>query len=273
MLRVRSPDHLRDEVRRRYGQIAASEGTGCCGPSCCDPVSSGLYGDEVSDVPQSARAVSLGCANPHTAAGLQTGEHVLDLGSGAGLDALVSARAVGPHGLVYGLDMTDEMLALAERNRAEADAQNVRFLKGYIEEVPLPADSVDVVISNCVINLSGDKARVLSEAFRVLRPGGRLAVADVVTEGPLPEAIGRDLLAAVGCVAGALERDEYLRLLAEAGFEDPTVEPFRRYRLEHVQGLVSPEAFEQLAPAEREGLEGRVMGAVVRATKPGTART
>lgn len=265
----RTQEELREFVRERYAGFALdAAGGGCCGDGCADPVTRGLYGDEVEGAPRSAVEASLGCANPHTAARLQPGERVLDLGSGAGLDVLVSARAVGPEGFVYGLDMTDEMLALAEQNRKEAGAENVRFLRGFIEDVPLPDASVDVVISNCVINLSGDKARVLREAFRVLRPGGRLAVADVVTEGPLPTAVQSDLLAAVGCVAGALETSEYVRLLEEAGFEDASVEPFRRYRFDDLSGMLEQGTRAALAQADREALDGQVMGAVVRARKP-----
>jgi ubiquinone/menaquinone biosynthesis C-methylase UbiE len=255
----------RDLVRERYAQAAVAPG-GCCH----DPITASLYTAELEGLPQAAVEKSLGCANPHLLARLQPGEHVLDLGSGAGLDVLISARRVGPEGFAYGLDMTDEMLEAAERNRAEAGLENVRFLKGFIEDVPLPDGSVDVVLSNCVINLSTDKPRVLREAFRVLRPGGRLAVADVVTDGPLPTAVAADLLGAIGCVSGALEVREYVRLLELAGFERASVEPFRRYSWSDVEPLLSPSTADSVGEAERAALEGRVMGALVQAFKPGS---
>ncbi len=226
-----SPDDIREAVRTRYA-AAATSATSCCGTSANDAsvISSELYTvDEIGELPTAAVLASLGCGNPTALAELRPGETVLDLGSGGGIDVLLSARRVGPTGFAYGLDMTDEMLALAEKNRAEQGATNVRFLKGHIEDVPLPDQMVDVVISNCVINLSADKARVLREAFRVLKPGGRFAVSDVVVQGELPEDVRQDMEAWVGCVAGALEEGEYRRVLAEAGFEDVDIEVTRVY--------------------------------------------
>ncbi|MCG3133232.1 MAG: Arsenite methyltransferase [Planctomycetes bacterium] len=232
-------DTIRSEVRSRYGAFAkaaaAGADSGCCGsgPSCgpgfgADPITRDLYGaGEAGAVPPDALAASLGCGNPTALAELRAGETVLDLGSGGGIDVLLSAKRVGPAGFAYGLDMTDEMLALAERNRAAAGAANVKFLKGHIEQIPLPDGSVDVIVSNCVINLSPDKARVLREAFRVLRPGGRLAVSDVVVQGEFPANLRKDAESWAGCVAGALEEGEYRRLLAEAGFVDVDVEVTR----------------------------------------------
>ena len=226
---------LHEVVRAKYSQAAVraqTGGGGCCGGTAtsADPISGNLYSaQEIGDLPSAALAASLGCGNPTALAELRPGEVVLDLGSGGGIDVLLSARRVGPTGFAYGLDMTDEMLALAERNRAEAGATNVQFLKGQIEEIPLPDATVDVVISNCVINLAADKGRVLREAFRVLKPGGRFAVSDVVTQGELPADLRRDLEAWVGCVAGALEEREYRRLLADAGFADVDLEVTRVY--------------------------------------------
>lgn len=232
-------DAVRETVRARYAEQAlrVSNASGsCCAPSCCggtasaDPMTGNLYSqDETAVLPLQALQASLGCGNPTALAELRPGETVLDLGSGGGIDVLLSARRVGPAGLAYGLDMTDEMLALAEQNKAAAGAENVRFLKGQIEAIPLPDQSVDVVISNCVINLAADKGQVLREAFRVLRPGGRFAVSDVVARGELPDDLRRDLEAWVGCVAGALEEREYRRLLGEAGFTEVDVEVTRVY--------------------------------------------
>src|SRR5262245_47255983 len=229
-------DDVRETVREKYAErardVAASSGSGC-GPACCrtdsfDPVTSNLYAsDEIAFLPGAAVQASLGCGNPTALAQLNPGETVLDLGSGGGIDVLLSAKRVGPTGFAYGLDMTDEMLALAERNKAEAGAENVRFLKGHIEDIPLPDRTVDVVISNCVINLSADKGRVLGEAFRVLKPGGRFAVSDVVAQGELPADLRTNMEAWVGCVAGALEEREYRRLLAAAGFGDVEVQVTR----------------------------------------------
>ena len=246
----------------------------CCAPSCCggeakDPVSRGLYSAiEAGELPETALLASLGCGNPTALADLRPGETVLDLGSGGGIDVLLSARRVGPTGFVYGLDMTDEMLALAERNRIEAGAANVRFLRGRIEAIPLPDASVDVILSNCVVNLSGDKPAVLNEAFRVLKPGGRLAISDVIIEGTLPDAIRRDMEAYFGCVVGALEKGEYLSLLSAAGFQAVEIEATRRYTFADLQRTAASTAVSRLRPEEREALDGRVFGGFVRAVKP-----
>src|SRR2546425_8402636 len=247
-------DELKAVVRDKYGK-AALKVTGGAGASCCDataraadPITSNIYGcGETAELPTEAVAASLGCGNPTALAQLDPGEVVLDLGSGGGIDVLLSARRVGPTGKAYGLDMTDEMLALARENQRKAGVANVEFLKGEIEHIPLPDGSVDVIISNCVINLSADKRRVLREAFRVLKPGGRFAVSDVVVRGAVPAAVRRSIELWVGCVAGALEEAEYQRLLAEAGFDGIGVEPTRIY-----QG---------------EGAD-QIMGAFVRARKP-----
>jgi len=246
-------DEIKQAVKQKYGQAAlrvVSGGRGSCGEtgSCgCDPVSSSLYdAAETARLPEGAVLASLGCGNPTALAELHEGDVVLDLGSGGGIDVLLSARRVGPTGKAYGLDMTDEMLALARENQRKAGVANVEFLKGEIEDVPLPDASVDVIISNCVINLSADKRRVFGEAFRVLKPGGRFAVSDVVVRGEVPDAVRRSMELWVGCVAGALEEADYRRLLAEAGFEGIGVEPTRIY----------------------EVAEGRIMGAFVRARKP-----
>ncbi|MDF3016279.1 MAG: arsM [Thermomicrobiales bacterium] len=234
-----APEDLRETVRAKYAAQArrVTEASGsCCEPSCCggtaaaDPITGNLYAkDEVAGVPEDALQASLGCGNPTALAELKPGETVLDLGSGGGIDVLLSARRVGPTGFAYGLDMTDEMLALAEQNKMAAGAENVQFLKGHIEEIPLPDASVDVVISNCVINLAADKGRVLREAYRVLKPGGRFAVSDVVAQGALPADLRADMEAWVGCVAGALEEQEYRHLLTDAGFSDVEVEVTRVY--------------------------------------------
>jgi SAM-dependent methyltransferase len=276
---------VREIVRQKYGEAALTvlngEGAACCGGStgggatCCgagsgDAITGGLYdAAEAAQIPEAALLASLGCGNPTALASLAPGEIVLDLGSGGGIDVLLSARRVGPTGFAYGLDMTDEMLALAERNRAEAGAENVRFLKGHIESIPLPDESVDVIISNCVINLSADKDAVLREALRVLKPGGRFAVSDVVVEGDLPEAVRRDMEAYVGCVAGALEREDYLRRLAAAGFVDASIEPTRRYTFADLDGTTCCSSEVAALPAdEKAALDGRIMGAFIRATKP-----
>jgi SAM-dependent methyltransferase len=276
-------------VRERYGAAAQRVlervetgkvgGTSCCGPvsSCCgsaafdgtvDPITANLYVAGETDVlPEAAVRASLGCGNPTALADLRPGETVLDLGSGGGIDVLLSARRVGPTGKVYGLDMTDEMLALARRNAAEAGVTNVEFLRGRIEEVPLPSDSVDVVISNCVINLSGDKRRVLMEAFRVLKPGGRFAVSDVVVQGELPADVKRSMELWVGCVAGALSDAEFIALLHEAGFTDASVELTRTYDAADARAFLVDTGLD----AERIATQvaGRVGAAFVRATKPG----
>jgi SAM-dependent methyltransferase len=268
-------DQLRETVRNKYAQAAlrvVGGDSGCCGGSAgCggDPITSNHYGDsDAAAIPADALKASLGCGNPTALAELKLGEVVLDLGSGGGIDVLLSARRVGPAGFVYGLDMTDEMLALAEKNRTDSGLENVKFLKGHIEEIPLPDNSVDVIISNCVINLSGDKDRVLCEAFRVLKPGGRFAVSDVVVEGEMPAALRRDIEAFVGCVSGALEKDEYIRKLERAGFSDITIQPTRRYTLKDAEasGCCLPSA-ELLTPQEKSDLDGRVMSAFVRGVK------
>jgi arsenite methyltransferase len=225
---------IRTEVRRKYGEIAKAvhAGGGCCGPSCCspsDPISGSLYGEETRDLPHEAVEASLGCGNPTALADLRPGQVVLDLGSGGGIDVLLSAKRVGSAGKVYGLDMTDEMLALARENQRRAGADNVEFLKGDIEAIPLPADSVDVVISNCVINLAPDKSAVLLEAYRVLKPGGRFAVSDIVARGTLSPDLRRNMELWTGCIAGALEETEYRQRLADAGFVDISIEPWRIY--------------------------------------------
>ena len=242
-----SGDDIKQTVREKYGDAAlrvlAGEGSGCC----CDAITANLYdATQMTGLPEQAVLASLGCGNPTALAELRAGETVLDLGSGGGIDVLLSARRIGPTGKAYGLDMTDEMLALARDNQRKAELENVEFLKGDIERIPLPDASVNVIISNCVINLAADKRKVLAEAFRVLKPGGRFAVSDVVVRGELPAALRRSMELWVGCVAGALTEAEYQRLLAQAGFEEIGVEPTRIY----------------------EAAEGRVMGAFVRARKP-----
>ena len=276
-------EDVREIVRQKYGQTAlkiASGDTegGCCGSdaACCgssagkDPITSDLYSDkEASEIPETAILASLGCGNPTALAQLNEGETVLDLGSGGGIDVLLSARRVGKTGFAYGLDMTDEMLALAEKNLAESGAENVKFLKGHIEDVPLPDESVDVIISNCVINLSVDKDQVLREAFRVLKPGGRCAVSDVVTEGAIPDSIRKDMEAYVGCVAGALDVEDYKSKLAAAGFEEIGIEPTRRYDFDNLAtNTVRKEAVESLTVGERKALDGNILSAFIRARKP-----
>jgi SAM-dependent methyltransferase len=274
-------------VREKYGAAARrvldGEGvpasccveTGCCSGAAtpsCDAITSNLYASGETDVlPSAAVLASLGCGNPTALAELAPGEVVLDLGSGGGIDVLLSARRVGPTGKAYGLDMTDEMLDLARRNAAEAGVANVEFLKGQIEAIPLPDASVDVIISNCVINLSGDKRRVLAEAFRVLKPGGRFAVSDVVVRGDVPAAVRRSMELWVGCVAGALEEGEFKALLAEAGFEDADVEPTRVYRSEDARAFLAEGGLDVDANIDR--IDGRFMAAFVRATKPRAAAT
>jgi SAM-dependent methyltransferase len=269
---------VREIVRERYGQAAlrvmqGQEKASCCGTggSCgsTDPITRDLY-DAVTTatLPEAAVLASLGCGNPTALAELKEGDVVLDLGSGGGIDVLLSAKRVGPTGKAYGLDMTDEMLALARRNAAEVGAANVEFLKGYIEEIPLPDDSVDVIISNCVINLSADKRTVLKEAFRVLKPGGRFAVSDVVVRGDVPPEVRRSMELWVGCVAGALEASEFERLLEAVGFENPSVEPTRIYRVEDARSFLEEAGLD--VDAFAEAVDGRIMAAFVRATKPAT---
>jgi SAM-dependent methyltransferase len=267
---------LKTTIQQKYGEAATRAATGqpkagCCGPSCgCgDPITSDLYASgETAGLPREALDASLGCGNPTALIELHEGETVLDLGSGGGIDVLLSARRVGPTGKVYGLDMTDEMLALARENQRRAGAGNVEFLKGEIERIPLPDSSVDVIISNCVINLSADKGRVLREAFRVLKPGGRFAVSDVVVRGEVPADIRRSVELWVGCVAGALDESEYGRLLADAGFEDVEVEPWRVYQVEDAREFLGATGIDvdAMAPV----VDGKFASAFVRATKPRT---
>jgi len=247
---------IKDAVKAKYAEAALKAQSGGCG---CDPVTENLYTDsEKAALPEGAVLASLGCGNPTALADLRAGETVLDLGSGGGIDVLLSAKRVGPTGKAYGLDMTDEMLALARENQAKAGATNVEFLKGEIENIPLPPQAVDVIISNCVINLSADKARVLKEAHRVLRPGGRFAVSDVICRGEIPDVVRHSMELWVGCVAGALAEGEYRRLLEEAGFADIDIEPTRVYEFKDA-GIDDVLARE---------VTGRVMGAFIRARKP-----
>jgi arsenite methyltransferase len=266
-----SVTNVQDAVREKYAEIARSVGQGgCCGPGSCgcgDPITSNLYPDaETANLPAAAVAASLGCGNPTALIELQPGQTVLDLGSGGGIDVLISARRVGPTGKVYGLDMTDEMLALARENQRKAGVTNVEFLKGTIEAIPLPDQSVDVIISNCVINLSVDKDAVLREAFRVLKPGGRFAVSDVVIRGEVPAEVRRSMELWVGCVAGALRDDEYASKLEAAGFEAVDVEPWRVYQLEDARGFLAESGIDvdRLAPQ----VDGKVASAFIRARRP-----
>ncbi len=257
---------VKEAVRDKYGQAARRVGEGCCGTKVgTGPVSANLYSDAESlAVPEAAVAASLGCGNPTALAELKPGETVLDLGSGGGIDVLLSARRVGPTGKAYGLDMTDEMLALARDNQRKAGVDNVEFLKGEIEAIPLPDNSVDVI--NCVINLSGDKDAVLREAFRVLKLGGRFAVSDVVTRGAVPEALRRDMLLWVGCIAGALDEDDYRARLSAAGFQAITVEPTRVYRVEDAREFLTGKGIDVNAIAA--SVDGKFMSAFIRASKP-----
>ena len=263
---------IRELVRDRYAAAArAVTGAGCCGAGAAaaavDPITSNLYSDsEKSALPEKAVLASLGCGNPTALAELKEGETVLDLGSGGGVDVLLSARRVGPTGKAYGLDMTDEMLALARENQQKAGAENVEFLKGEIEAIPLPDNSVDVIISNCVINLSADKDRVLSEAFRVLKPGGRFAISDIVTRGAIPETQRRDMMLWVGCVAGALDENDYRAKLAAAGFESIGVEPTRVYKVNDARAFLADKGFH--ANVVSPELDGKFMSAFIRARKP-----
>jgi arsenite methyltransferase len=274
-----STENVKEIVKEKYGNAAlrVTSGTGnsCCGQDrpgldgSCDPITSNLYdAAQEGEVPDTAIKASLGCGNPTALAELKPGEIVLDLGSGGGIDVLLSARRVGPTGKAFGLDMTDEMLALAEENKAKSGLTNVEFLKGEIESVPLPDNSVDVIISNCVINLSGDKDRVLSEAFRVLRPGGRFAVSDVIVRGHVPDAIKKNMELWVGCVAGALSDDEYVGKLAGAGFENVAIEPTRVYSIEDARGFLAGRGL-NVDTLMRE-VEGKFISAFVRASKPAT---
>ena len=271
---------LRETVRDKYGEaalrVAAGQGSSCCGGAAfngsSDPITSGLYADsEAALVPEQAVLASLGCGNPTALAELRPGDVVLDLGSGGGIDVLLSARRVGPTGKAYGLDMTDEMLALARRNQQESGVGNAEFLRGEIENIPLPDASVDVIISNCVINLSVDKRRVLAEAFRVLKPGGRFAVSDIVVRGEVPPEVRRSMELWIGCVAGALEEEEFRALLRETGFENADIEPTRVYRPEDAREFLRGSSLDpdRIAPS----IEGRLMAAFVRARKPATTAT
>jgi SAM-dependent methyltransferase len=268
------PD-IQQTVREKYGSIAtavanAPTNTGCCGPTSCgcgDPITSNLYSDaETTGLPANAVAASLGCGNPTALIALQAGQTVLDLGSGRGIDVLLSAKRVGPTGKVYGVDMTDEMLALARENQRNAGATNVEFLKGTIEAIPLPANSVDVIISNCVINLSSDKDAVLREAFRVLKPGGLFAVSDVVVRGEVPADIRRSVELWVGCIAGALDEHDYAAKLRAAGFSDVEVEPWRIYDVENARAFLTEQGIDidRLGPQ----VDGKFASAFVRARKP-----
>ncbi|HYR83069.1 MAG TPA: arsenite methyltransferase [Terriglobia bacterium] len=270
-----STTNIKEVVKEKYGEAALrviTGGSSCCGAtaSCggeADPITTGLYNDaQANQVPEEALKASLGCGNPTALATLNPGETVLDLGSGGGIDVLLSARRVGPAGKAYGLDMTDEMLALARENQKKAGVQNVEFLKGEIENIPLGDNSVDVIISNCVINLSADKDRVLQEAFRVLKPGGRFAVSDVVTRGPMPSEIRERVLLWVGCIAGALEENEYRSKLTAAGFESVNVEPTRVYRIDDARAFLSGQGIDVDAIAPQ--IDGKFMSAFIRATKP-----
>ncbi|HET7618593.1 MAG TPA: arsenite methyltransferase [Vicinamibacterales bacterium] len=270
---------IQQAVRDKYGAIARSvaqsseTGTGCCGPAACgcgDPITSNLYSDaETGTLPADAVAASLGCGNPTALIALEPGQTVLDLGSGGGIDVLLSAQRVGPSGKAYGLDMTDEMLALARENQRKAGVTNVEFLKGTIESIPLPDRSVDVIISNCVINLSSDKDAVLREAFRVLKPGGRFAVSDVVVRGEVPADVRHSMELWIGCIAGALEEADYAARLRAAGFVDVDVEPWRIYALEDARAFLVESGLhvDRLAPA----VEGKFASAFVRARKPEAA--
>jgi arsenite methyltransferase len=265
LLQVRSfmSNDLKDIVKEKYGRIASG---GCCGTDG-DPITSSLYdSSQIREIPESALNASLGCGNPTALATLNPGETVLDLGSGGGIDVLLSAQRVGPAGKAYGLDMTDEMLALARENQKKAGVENVEFLKGEIENIPLPDNSVDVVISNCVINLSTNKDKVLQEAFRVLKPGGRFAVSDVVTRGEVPREIRECVLLWIGCIAGALEEKDYRSKLAAAGFENIGIEPTRIYQANDARTFLSGHGLNVDAVAPQ--IDGRFMSAFIRGTKP-----
>src|ERR1700691_2486856 len=269
-----STTDIKEVVKEKYGQAALRVKAGdssCCGAAassgCCDPITSNLYdATQAGQIPEEAMLASLGCGNPTALAKLNQGEIVLDLGSGGGIDVLLSAKRVGPTGKAYGLDMTDEMLALANENKRKAGVENVEFLKGEIEHIPLPDSSVDVVISNCVINLSSDKDKVLREALRVLKPGGRFAVSDVVTRGEIPDEVRKSVLLWVGCVAGALEESDYRDKLQQAGFETIEIEPTRIYRIEDAREFLSGQNIDVDAIAPQ--VDGKFMSAFVRAVKP-----
>ena len=266
---------IKEVVKQKYGEAAlrvTSGGSSCCGANpasgCADPITSNLYDlSQTGQIPEEALLASLGCGNPTALAQLKPGEIVLDLGSGGGIDVLLSARRVGPTGKAYGLDMTDEMLALANQNKRKAGLENVEFLKGEIEKIPLPDNSVDVIISNCVINLSADKNKVLRESFRVLKPGGRFAVSDVVTRGEILPEVRQSVLAWVGCIAGALKENEYRAKLTAAGFGQIEIEPTRIYRAEDAREFLSGQGIDAEAIAPQ--VDGRFMSAFIRAVKPG----
>ena len=274
---MESTTNVQEQVKEKYGSAAravAQSGSvqACCDPGlrCCDPITTNLYSaDQTGVIPEKAVLASLGCGNPTALIDLQAGETVLDLGSGGGIDVLLSAKRVGPTGKAYGLDMTDDMLALARENQKQAGVTNVEFLKGEIENIPLPDNSVDVIISNCVINLSADKDRVLREAFRVLKPGGRFAVSDVVVRGSVPEAVRKSMLLWVGCIAGALEESEYIAKLTGAGFEDATVEPTRVYSVEDARQFLTEAGVDVDAIAPQ--VNDKFFGAFIRANKPKAA--
>jgi len=275
-----STTDIKEVVKEKYGQAALRVKTGgnsCCGAApasglSCDPITSNLYdASQGKEVPEEAMLASLGCGNPTALAQLNPGEVVLDLGSGGGIDVLLSARRVEPTGKAYGLDMTDEMLALANENKRKAGAENIEFLRGEIENIPLPDNSVDVIISNCVINLSADKDRVLREAFRVLKPGGRLAVSDVVTRGAIPNEIRQKVLLWVGCIAGALDETDYRSKLKGAGFEQVEVEPTRVYKVDDAREFLSPAGIDVEAIASQ--VDEKFMSAFVRAVKPANTST
>ena len=262
---------VRDHYAAAAVRATTTGVTSCCGDDCCggqsaDPISADLYDpQQVADLPSDAVLASLGCGNPTALAELNPGDVVLDLGSGGGIDVLLSAQRVGPTGRAYGLDMTDEMLALANRNKAQAGATNVEFLKGTIEDMPLPDATIDVIISNCVVNLAADKGQVLREAFRVLKPGGRFAVSDIVVRGDMPAAVRESMEAWAGCLAGALEEQEFLHLLAQAGFVDASVEPTRVYTADDARSVLS-EDLAALATADLA--DGAFASAFIRARKP-----
>jgi arsenite methyltransferase len=271
---------LKEVVKQKYAEAAVRAATGgassCCGASpsssCADPITSNLYdASQAAQLPDTALTASLGCGNPTALAKLNPGEIVLDLGSGGGIDVILSARRVAPTGKAYGLDMTDEMLALANENKRKAGVENVEFLKGEIEHIPLPDNSVDVIISNCVINLSADKDRVLREAFRVLKPGGRFAVSDVVTRGPIPADIRKSVLLWVGCVAGALDENDYRAKLAASGFQQIEVEPTRIYRVADAREFLRAHSIDADAIAPQ--VDGKFMSAFIRAAKPNQAQS
>jgi SAM-dependent methyltransferase len=271
---------VKEVVKARYGEAATrvAQGTGnaCCGGAAAsvggsDPITSNLYDAlQADEVPEKAMLASLGCGNPTALAELKPGETVLDLGSGGGIDVLLSARRVGPTGMVFGLDMTDQMLALAAENKRKSGLTNVHFLKGEIEHIPLPDNSVDVIISNCVINLAGDKDRVLKEAFRVLKPGGRFAVSDVVVRGEVPAALRRNMELWIGCVAGALSDDDYLAKLAAAGFEGAAIEVTRVYGVDDAKEFLAGQCADLQQVAEQ--VDGKFVSGFIRAVKPGTAQ-